>query len=282
MISDPRQHQKRHAFTLIELLVVIAIIAILAAILFPVFAQAREKARQTSCLSNLNQIGKALTMYQSDYDSMYPPSQLPPSGPGIVSWPTMIQPYIKNDQVFVCPSTTNSTFGVDTTYMITSTKTYTGRTRTGISFGTLTGADGTTLQPFLVSGLSYGRNLIPDTVAAWKTPNFKTALNIKSGFVTTGTTASVIEAQIEEPAGTIHIIDAMTGSATGDPTVQGNSIRGIQSEDRTDHFNLDTASKVSYRHGGGFEALFGDGHAKYRKWGSTTPCEWTIQSDTCP
>src|SRR5712671_3772831 len=64
--------QKR-AFTLIELLVVIAIIAILAAILFPVFAQAREKARQTSCLSNMNQLGKASLMYVQDYDELLTP-----------------------------------------------------------------------------------------------------------------------------------------------------------------------------------------------------------------
>ena len=62
----------KKAFTLIELLVVIAIIAILAAILFPVFAQAREKARQTSCLSNLKQIGLGLMMYTQDYDETYP------------------------------------------------------------------------------------------------------------------------------------------------------------------------------------------------------------------
>ncbi len=282
MFLETRQPQKRRAFTLIELLVVIAIIAILAAILFPVFAQAREKARQASCLSNLKQIGIALTMYQSDYDSMYPPSQLPPSGANIVSWPTMVQPYIKNDKVFICPSTAPGALPADTTYLVPTTKVYTGQTRTAVSFGTLTAADGTTAQPFLVNGLSYGRNLIPDTTGAWSTPNFKTASNSKSGFVTTGTTASVIEAQIEDPAGTIHICDSMTGSAGGDPTVQGNSIRGIQAENRTDHFKTDTASKVAYRHGGGFEALFGDGHAKYRKWGSTKPCEWTIQDDTCP
>ena len=64
--------QRRHGFTLIELLVVIAIIAVLAAILFPVFAQAREQARQTTCLSNLKQLGTGLTMYAQDYDETLP------------------------------------------------------------------------------------------------------------------------------------------------------------------------------------------------------------------
>jgi prepilin-type N-terminal cleavage/methylation domain-containing protein/prepilin-type processing-associated H-X9-DG protein len=269
-------------FTLIELLVVIAIIAILAAILFPVFAQAREKARQASCLSNLKQIGIALSMYQSDFDTQYPPSQLPSTGLN-VSWPTMIYPYVKNEQVFICPSTSPGSFTPDGTYIAATTRVYTGRTRTDISFGVLTAGDGTSLPPFAVNSLSYGRNLIPDTTSAWITAGFKTTTNTKSGFVRTGTTTSVTEAEIDEAATTIHIVDAMTGTAPpGDPTTQGNSIRGIQSEDRTDHFNNATASKVAYRHGGGFEALFGDGHAKYRKWGSSKPCDWTIQADTCP
>src|SRR5688572_32454704 len=70
--NQRRVHGRRAGFTLIELLVVIAIIAILAAILFPVFAQAREKARQAGCLSNLKQIGNALTMYIRDFDENLP------------------------------------------------------------------------------------------------------------------------------------------------------------------------------------------------------------------
>lgn len=96
---------RRNGFTLIELLVVIAIIAILAAILFPVFAQAREKARAISCLSNLKQLGPSVMMYVQDYDETYPrTSYLAGDGVNDYTWTYVIQPYVKNVQIFVCPS----------------------------------------------------------------------------------------------------------------------------------------------------------------------------------
>src|ERR1051326_4821999 len=91
MPSWRRQHD---GFTLIELLVVIAIIAILAAILFPVFAQAREKARATTCLSNGKQMGLAMMMYSQDYDESYPQGYY--AGPPEAWWLSLVQPYMKD------------------------------------------------------------------------------------------------------------------------------------------------------------------------------------------
>lgn len=96
---------RRKGFTLIELLVVIAIIAILAAILFPVFARAREKARQASCLSNVKQISLAILMYVQDYDEKW-------GGAWYTAditrqdllWNNVVGPYVKNDQIWQCPS----------------------------------------------------------------------------------------------------------------------------------------------------------------------------------
>lgn len=94
---------RNKGFTLIELLVVIAIIAILAAILFPVFAKAREKARQSSCLSNCKQLGLALMQYSQDYDERLIMRYYAISG-GNGSWYYTLAPYVKNTQIFMCPS----------------------------------------------------------------------------------------------------------------------------------------------------------------------------------
>jgi prepilin-type N-terminal cleavage/methylation domain-containing protein/prepilin-type processing-associated H-X9-DG protein len=91
---------KARGFTLIELLVVIAIIAILAAILFPVFSRARENARRSSCQSNLKQIGLGVAQYTQDYDERYIPNQEARGA----TFVTVLQPYIKSTQLFICPS----------------------------------------------------------------------------------------------------------------------------------------------------------------------------------
>ncbi|MDT7971470.1 MAG: DUF1559 domain-containing protein [Armatimonadota bacterium] len=112
-------------FTLIELLVVIAIIAILAAILFPVFSRAREKARQSSCGSNLRQVQLAIAQYTQDYDERHPhtwfttfPTNSPSAWtdyPGGYQWEEAVLPYVKNDQLFVCPSASAIRYVPDTT-----------------------------------------------------------------------------------------------------------------------------------------------------------------------
>jgi prepilin-type N-terminal cleavage/methylation domain-containing protein/prepilin-type processing-associated H-X9-DG protein len=116
-MQHQRQAGRRKGFTLIELLVVIAIIAILAAILFPVFARARENARRSSCQSNLKQIGLGVMQYTQDYDEKYPPNSYTCSAANIankeyacvattdvVLWYHTLYPYTKSIQIFNCPS----------------------------------------------------------------------------------------------------------------------------------------------------------------------------------
>ncbi len=108
---------KKKGFTLIELLVVIAIIAILAAILFPVFARARENARRASCQSNLKQLALGVFQYTQDYDEKYPHLYsdiggggwtLPTTAAGDQGWAMLLQPYLKSTQIYQCPSETTT------------------------------------------------------------------------------------------------------------------------------------------------------------------------------
>ena len=121
---------KRPGFTLIELLVVIAIISILASILFPAFAQAREAARKTSCISNVRQLGLAFSMYANDHDGLYPEHDrrirddtygrggvvvADWSAPGLTNWARSIYPYVNNHQIYVCASNKGWVPGSDIT-----------------------------------------------------------------------------------------------------------------------------------------------------------------------
>ncbi len=134
----------RRGFTLIELLVVIAIIAILAAILFPVFARAREKARQTGCLSNVKQMTLGMLFYAQDYDERFPItwSTTTPTpghwyyGPTYYAqlWRDQIYPYVKNYQVFTCPSDTST----ERSYMMNAgLNSNWGENGSGVSLGTV-------------------------------------------------------------------------------------------------------------------------------------------------
>jgi prepilin-type N-terminal cleavage/methylation domain-containing protein/prepilin-type processing-associated H-X9-DG protein len=142
----------RRGFTLIELLVVIAIIAILAAILFPVFAKAREKARQTSCLSNIKQITLGELQYLQDYDETFAfcegdtasAVQWPMDPPGynmsFILWHVYIYPYVKNSQVFRCPSVAEAWNGYSRNYQLGywQTTVRTGPIYQGVSLASVT------------------------------------------------------------------------------------------------------------------------------------------------
>jgi prepilin-type N-terminal cleavage/methylation domain-containing protein len=111
--SAPGARKLRHGFTLIELLVVIAIIAILAAILFPVFARAREKARQITCISNLKQLGTAVLMYAQDYDEDLPNNFAGKKDTNLwsdLAGSGLLDPYLKNKNIWFCPSDTPHTY----------------------------------------------------------------------------------------------------------------------------------------------------------------------------
>jgi prepilin-type N-terminal cleavage/methylation domain-containing protein/prepilin-type processing-associated H-X9-DG protein len=248
----------RRAFTLIELLVVIAIIAILAAILFPVFARARENARRASCLSNMKQIGLGIMQYTQDFDEHLPTRYnyyfdaggytLPNGQPGttVILWYMEIYPYVKNYQVYQCPSDSLHTY----------TGGYTG-------------------------SLSYGVNFTP---SAFCSSNCGVAMF--PGNAAGGTAPGASLAAIDDVSGTIMITDSkyylvehdhvLTSSEATDSTI-GACSPGSP---------YNWSGCVAARHLDTVNTLFADGHVKSMKWqtilgGSTvdTYRYWTTSDD---
>jgi prepilin-type N-terminal cleavage/methylation domain-containing protein/prepilin-type processing-associated H-X9-DG protein len=247
-----RRNRFTRAFTLIELLVVIAIIAILAAILFPVFAQAREKARQTSCLSNMRQIGTAGMMYQEDYDGMFVPPYKYYGAQSNVSllywWDDLLQPYVKNRNVMLCPSG----------------KTGTTTAATALLVDVINGKK--------VKAFSYGFNTVEEwgVTRAWRTEKARHhGFRCQDARRTVDHGCSVSEAAIEDPVGTIWIVDS--------------TLQELWDESYLDYSpSKSYGAQVYSRHTGGFNTIHADGHVKFYRAGSTKPHQWTIQNDVSP
>ncbi len=264
-VSSTTLPRRTSAFTLIELLVVIAIIAILAAILFPVFAQAREKARQVACMSNEKQIGTAVMMYIQDYDETYPAIDLdlsaatPPILPlpdgrkyqGLMGWALQYYPYIKSTQVFVCP---NDDLSTEHYYDNGTANPYIGKYNKPVP-------------------MSYGINESMIFYGSTTGGGFKnyTALSL---------------AQVDYPSSTYYIGDVNPyqaptfGQGDQDPYKHStfNRLRfakpcGTQQTPRdgknagTFRLIVNTPSPdACTRHNGGNTIIYADGHAKYIKW----------------
>ena len=232
-----RKHQS--GFTLIELLVVIAIIAILAAILFPVFAQARERARQASCLMNSKQLATANYMYAQDYDETILPSTnytVPASDP-LRIWPAMLQPYVKNQGVFLCPSALNTKYPAD----------WSMRSYGSIGYNGLAGFDPAGIEaPSSVAALA-SLDEPARTVLLADTPSGDAALKYR-GYVfdpaVPGGKKNVADYRLSTPL--VADVDLVAGSSLSPGQLKPIFCR---------HF--------SDRQGHGMASLiFGDGHAK--------------------
>jgi prepilin-type N-terminal cleavage/methylation domain-containing protein/prepilin-type processing-associated H-X9-DG protein len=231
----------KRGFTLIELLVVIAIIAILAAILFPVFAKAREKARQSSCASNLKQIGVAVLAYAQDYDEKpvgcYSICTLTWTGGSTIRlwWPDLLYPYIKNAQLFVCPSDSAPINSYGGPYVLTR---------------------------------SYAFNNLDDNAANWTAATaqgWSLATDGGGPRITSTYSTTKALAQIPQPAGCGLIFDGGSGAPAGELYLDT-------------HFPHGGGTGVAGRHNEGANVVFLDGHVKWSRLQGLTYKYWTVNS----
>jgi prepilin-type N-terminal cleavage/methylation domain-containing protein/prepilin-type processing-associated H-X9-DG protein len=252
--------QKR-AFTLIELLVVIAIIAILAAILFPVFAQAKEAAKKTQCLSNTRQIAIGLMLYCNDYDDRMPGllAAIPPINGGNTSWPYIpydrqIAPYVKNDDIYRCPGDGG------------------GRPAASIPFW-----DGTYRAKALKRSYGYVGTIF--TVQAnGRDLNTGMSTSLYDAEKSTGRSVTMFD----DPAKTIALVenwletdaDSWVGGPFGSAFIECDTYelsgRRVPPVDASDQLPPGCSAYLNRKpgrgHTGGTNYVFSDGHAKLHKW----------------
>lgn len=265
-------NRNRFAFTLIELLVVIAIIAILAAILFPVFAQARTKARQAADLSNLKQMGTALLMYSQDFDESMVPwnvSGTPGDGcakGGLIYWPALVQPYVKNTQIFISPQ---YQFEYDLDAEPNGTP-WVCREKNINIFNNRQ------------MRVSYLMNNIEGPVwdgTPWKDGTPEKHWGIRLSYPD-GIPTPTYQSEIQLPSNTIYVVNGHSyGESWGARFTDFLLAHKLWDSTATGREWTGEGAKAHGVFQDQINILYTDGHVHSKVWGSTLPSDWSIQDD---